>query len=152
MSDEIATTLFRKTGVKIAPDDPVLHMLELQKNSIAAIQEEAVSQIAHEIKHMTQEILAFQRQADDEFDAKLVKLQDTLKALDDAKILVVNDIYAKMDERISQLIKERLTSDLRAIAQNANNKVNNQRNLFLGALSGVGVSIVFFILALVLIG
>lgn len=151
MSNEakkLTLEMFENTGLKIDEDDPIVQLYLIQNT----IMKESVTQFQNNIDSKCEEVVTRvekqQQYILTGFDAKRDELLAILTKLEDQKNAIVADVWQKLDKRISDKIHKQLSDDMQAIANNANNKINNQRNMFVGGLVGLLTGIVFSIIIL----
>lgn len=143
---EMRLHLFEKSGLKIDQDDPIIQLYLVQKtlmsDSILDFQKNINSlgdSLINEIKEQQKEVLSG-------FDERTDNLNTILAKLDTAKEAIVNDVWAKLEQRV----RDQLHEDMQAIANNANNKINNQRNMFIGGIIGLLIGLVLCVILFVL--
>lgn len=143
---EMRLHLFEKSGLKIDQDDPIIQLYLVQKtlmsDSLLDFQKNINSlgnTLINEIKEQQKEVLSG-------FDERTDKLNAILAHLDKAKEAIVNDVWAKLEQRV----RDQLHKDMQAIANNANNKINNQRNMFIGGIIGLLIGLVLCVILFVL--
>ncbi len=143
---EMRLHLFEKSGLKIDQDDPIIQLYLVQKtlmsDSFLDFQKNLNSlgdTLINEIKDQQKEVLSG-------FDERTDKLNAILAHLDKAKEAIVNDVWAKLEQRV----RDQLHKDMQAIANNANNKINNQRNMFIGGITGLLIGLVLCVILFVL--
>lgn len=152
MSDkaqELRIELFEKLGLKVDENDPIIQLYLIQdtimSNSIKQFQDglNALGDaLLTDISEEKEKILSG-------FDGKRDELLEILTKLENQKEAIVADVWQKLDKRISDKIHNQLSEDMQAIANNANNKINNQRNMFIGGVVGLLIGIVFCIILFV---
>lgn len=74
---------------------------------------------------------------------QLDEVKKTTKVLENQKQFIVNDVYGKLNEKILTEVKGELTAELKRIANNENNKVNQQKNMLIGAFGGLFIGMIF---------
>ena len=152
MSDkaqELRIELFEKLGLKVDENDPIIQLYLIQdtimSNSIKQFQDGLNTlgdALLTDISEEQEKILSG-------FDGKRDELLEILTKLENQKEAIVADVWQKLDKRISDKIHNQLSEDMQAIANNANNKINNQRNMFIGGVVGLLIGIVFCIILFV---
>lgn len=148
-SQELRIELFEKLGLKVDENDPIIQLYLIQdtimSNSIKQFQDglNALGDaLLTDISEEQEKILSG-------FDGKRDELLEILTKLENQKEAIVADVWQKLDKRISDKIHNQLSEDMQAIANNANNKINNQRNMFIGGVVGLLIGIVFCIILFV---
>lgn len=136
--------------------DNLLHQLEKVGKTIADKQAEAGETIANQQSVANKAITKSIQGIDTAFEAKITELQSLLDKLEDQKEQIVTDVWGKLEQRVTDKIQNELTSDIKAIAENSNNTINNERMLLKGMLRGgmiggvVGVILCAIILIIIL--
>lgn len=148
-SQELRVELFEKLGLKVDENDPIIQLYLIQdtimSNSIKQFQDSLNAlgdALLTDISEEQEKILSG-------FDGKRDELLEILTKLENQKEAIVADVWQKLDKRISDKIHNQLSEDMQAIANNANNKINNQRNMFIGGVVGLLIGIVFCIILFV---
>lgn len=143
---ELRLEIFEKLGLKVDENDPIIQLYFIQdsiiRNSILNLQNGLNSlgdALISEITEQQENVLS-------SFDGKRDELLLILTKLENQKEAIVADVWQKLDKRISDKIHKQLSEDMQAIANNANNKINNQRNMFVGGLCGLLIGLLFSII------
>lgn len=143
---ELRLEIFEKLGLKVDENDPIIQLYFIQdsiiRNSILNLQNGLNSlgdALISEITEQQENVLS-------SFDGKRDELLHILTKLENQKDAIVADVWQKLDKRISDKIHKQLSEDMQAIANNANNKINNQRNMFVGGLCGLLIGLLFSII------
>lgn len=149
VSKELRVELFDKTGIKVDENDPIIQLFLIQNSlmndNLKSYQESLNSltdALLTDISEQQENILS-------SFDGKKDELLGILTKLENQKEAIVADVWQKLDKRISDKIHKQLSEDMQAIANNANNKINNQRNMFIGGVAGLLIGILFCIILFV---
>lgn len=150
----VIDTIFQETRIKVSPNDPSVQLVLALKNIAQENLDIYLSNVEEQLNKQTQKILLElenkQKLVVDRFDDKLEELKDILDTLENQKQAIVADVWGKLHVKVSEQIEQQLSKDLQAIANNANNKVNNQRNMLIGGVGGILVGIVLCSIILLL--
>ena len=151
--------IFLRTRLKLDKDDPVVQLLLLYQannNTMRRLFDEAAdNQLTFINKRLEvfvdEEITRLSDQQQEiihAYDDGLSELKDTLEKMESQKEAIVADVWRKMQDRVTKQIEDQLSKDLQKMANNANNKVNNQRNMLLGGLGVIIIGILISTLTL----
>lgn len=149
VSKELRVELFDKTGIKVDENDPIIQLFLIQNS----LMNDNLKKYNESLNSLTDALLVDiseqQENILSSFDGKKDELLGILTKLENQKEAIVADVWQKLDKRISDKIHKQLSEDMQAIANNANNKINNQRNMFIGGVAGLLIGIVFCIILFV---
>ena len=156
---EVRNKVFDKTGMKISNNDPMLELVlairtmtekevEIILNNLESTSENIIDNILAQQKQIDKNVKSkiadldksFKSKTadfDKNFSSKLNELTHILNKLESQKEAIVMDVWNKLDQRVMDKIQTELTKSISAIAQNSNNKINNERMLLKGGVGGL---------------
>ena len=149
---EVRDKIFIQTGQKIGIDDPVIQLVRIQEQFINDNVDAMTATLEATSENVITNIEISHGQLSKQFDIKLENLNDILSKLDRQKEAIVLDVWNKLERRMIEKIQTELTRNIKIIAKNSNNNINNERMMLRGALIGglIGIAICFLILFLYL--
>ncbi len=144
--NELTHEVFKETGMKVAPDDPIVQLMTI----IQRITGEKVEEISNQLESLSENIIdniigsqsKNQQALDLAFEGKLNELREVLGKLEDQKEMIVADVWRKLEGRVIDKIQSELTTGIQSIANNSNNKVNNERMMLKGGIIGLVIGLV----------
>ena len=128
--------------------DNLLFQLEEVGKVIADKQKEVGSKAIRQQSEASEAITRSIKSIDEAFKDKLDELKTLLNKLEKQKEQIINDVWGKLEQRITHKIQNELTKDIKTIAENSNNSINNQRMLLVGGVGGLIIGLILCALIL----
>lgn len=134
---KLKNQIFEKTGLKLSNNDPMIELVMILKDITEEELETVMNNLESTSDNIIDNIIAQQNKVDQAFDSKLDELKDVLLKLENQKEAIVMDVWRKLEQRVMDKIQSELTDNMKTIARNSNNNINNERMLLKGGVGGL---------------